>query len=129
MRTMRQGRRAGERGFTLLEVLLGVVLLGAVFAPVVAVLSGGLQGASVREAETRALYLAQARMEELAALDFDQLSPGTSLSEWVTTPDSVYRAVEVQVNPDGGFDPNMKQITVTVGSVVLSTYRADELMP
>lgn len=129
MRRRRGCVSLGDRGFTLVEVLLGVVLLGALFAPLVAALSGSLTAVEAREKDTRALYLAQGRMEELLARDFDSLTPGSSLSDWVTLPDSVYRAVSITANPGGSFDANLKKITVTVGTTVLAAYRTNEFEP
>ena len=119
----------GDSGFTLIEVLLGVVLLGALFAPLVAALSGSLTAVEAREKDTRALYLAQGKMEEILALDFDAITPGTSLSDWVALPDSVRRNVNIEPNPGGAFDVNVKKITVTVGTAVLSAYRTNEFEP
>ncbi len=121
--------RTDESGLTLIEVLMGVVILTVAIAPVVLLLSGTLRGAEVQAETTRGLYLAQAKMEELLALDYNDLTPGGSLSGWVTAPDSVYVAVQVTMNPGGTFDTNMKQITVTAGTVTLKTYKTRAFEP
>lgn len=120
-----------ERGLTLIEVLMGVVILGTAIAPVAMLLSGGLQGSAGRTDDARALYLAQGRMEEMLALDYDDLAMGapSSLSDWVAVPDSVYRRVDIQLNPEDRFDPNMKRIIVTVGSVRLAMYKTRPFEP
>ena len=119
----------GQEGLTLVEVLMGVVILGAAVAPAAFLLSGDLQGLEIREEATRSLYLAQGKMEEIRALDYDDLTAGTSLSSWVTLPDSVYIEVNVTLNPGGTFDTNMKKISVTSGIVTLNTYRTNALEP
>ncbi len=118
-----------DNGLTLIEVLMGVVILGTAVAPVALLMTSGLQGAQVREDSARTLFLAQGRMEEVLALDYDEISVGQGLSDWATAPDSVYRAVEVIDNPGGSFDTDMKQITVTVGSVSLATYKTNAQEP
>jgi prepilin-type N-terminal cleavage/methylation domain-containing protein len=118
-----------DRGFTLIEVLMGVVILGTALAPVALLLSGGLQGAQIREESTRACYLAQEKMDEVLALDFRLISNGEMFSDWVAVPDSVFRYVHVMVNPSGSFDNRMKRIAVTVGTTTLTTYVTESYEP
>jgi|GEM_PF-1520809 len=127
MGRIRIGKEQG--GLTLVEVLMGVVILGAAVAPAAFFLSGDLQGLAIREEATRSLYLAQGRMEEIRALDYDDLTAGTSLSRCVALPDSVHIEVNVTPNPGGVFDANMKKISVTVGTVTLNTYRTNASEP
>jgi len=118
-----------QSGLTLVEVLVGVVILGAALAPAALIMGDALTGSAVQLDAARSLFLAQGRMEEIRILDYNQISPGTGLSGWVTAPDSVYRAVKVTVNPGGTFDPNVKSVEVTVGTVTLTTLRVREFEP
>ncbi len=118
-----------QDGLSLVEVLMGVVILATSITPVAFLLTGDLQGVAIREETTRALYLAQGKMEELLALDYDDLKQGPSFSGWAEGPDSVYLDVVVGLNPSGSFDPNMKQISITTGSVTLHTYRTNAFEP
>lgn len=118
-----------DRGLTLLEVLIGVVILGTAMAPVALVLSGGLQGSEIREEAARSLLLAQGKMDELLALDFDDLTVKDVLSDWVAAPDSVYREVWISDDPGGTFDADFKSLSVTVGSTTLTTYKTNAFEP
>ena len=90
-------RRVNERGLTLIEVLLGVVILGVAVAPVAALLGGTLSGSETHVADARSLHLAQGKLEELMALDFEDLKLGTSLSDRVAAPDSIDRYVLISM--------------------------------
>lgn len=122
-------RILAEKALSLIEVLMGIVILGTALAPVAMLLGGALGGSEMRHEDARSLYLAQGKMEEVLALSFDDLPLGYSFSDWVTAPDSVYRTVTVSMNPEGRFDSNVKQISVTVGELTILTYRTDAFEP
>jgi len=57
--------RVSCRGFTLLEIILAIALIGAVTAVVFVVLSRSLRAAALTEGKTTAMLLAQARLATL----------------------------------------------------------------
>ena len=71
---MRLIRRYNTGGFTLLEVLLSILLLGAGFAILLQIISTGLFAGSQNEDEIVATYLAQEKIEELRNTDFSAIA-------------------------------------------------------
>lgn len=67
--------RNREGGFSLLEVLLAVLLLGIGFAVLLQVVSAGLFAGSVNENEITAAYLAQEKIEEIRNADLYTVTP------------------------------------------------------
>ena len=71
---MRRGEREDHRGFTLLEIVLAIFLLGIALAPMIGAFSPVLE--STRATEETAVFTNQARwtLSRVAALDFLTLS-------------------------------------------------------
>ncbi len=96
-----------QKGFTLLEVLIAVVLFSAGFIILLEIISAGLFVGGQNEDEITALYLAQEKIEELKNASFASIAaeakaavsgfPALSRQVAISTPQS-----------------NLDQITVTV---------------
>lgn len=127
MRTVCLARKCclEHRGFTLIEVLLAAVIIGVALIPVLNLFQTAAGNMTVAERETRATFLAQARLEEVKDLNYASINsiPRTACPE---DPACDYA---VAVEPLGG----AKRITVTVyypgagggeRTVVLTTVRA-----
>lgn len=59
--------RPGQRGFTLLEVLVAFTLLALLFAALFEVFAGGLTAARIGQVRSHAALLAQSKLAELSA--------------------------------------------------------------
>ena len=113
-------------GFTLVEALLSVVLLGVIAAGISAPYISGLQSL---EAQADRMLLdshLRGRMEALIGLPLDQIIPDT---EVVTIRGQSYTITwteeGVDLNADSVPEPNAKQITVTVFDRSLTTIVVD----
>ena len=62
--------RSSRSGFTLVEACVSVLILGLVFAGLLAILSAGRKGASLAENRLAALHIARQEMEGLRLNDF-----------------------------------------------------------
>src|SRR5512143_4149682 len=106
MRFQRLGYMRARDGFTLMEVLVAMAILGIGLAILLELFSGGLRSARVSEEYTRALWYGKAKMEEILT--------AKDLSEGVTedTFDSQFswKSEVTKANPRLGQDenPNIK---------------------
>ncbi|ODT57967.1 hypothetical protein ABS71_19170 [bacterium SCN 62-11] len=66
-----------RRGFTLMEILMGMALLALILVVALCVLQWALLGSNRQQAQTRAAFLAQEQMEVLCATDEPQSGQGT----------------------------------------------------
>jgi prepilin-type N-terminal cleavage/methylation domain-containing protein len=66
----RRRRDAGERGFTLIEVMVAIVLLGIVAAALVPLLVGALRASNSAKLNTQAKNLVQAQIERMRNLPY-----------------------------------------------------------
>jgi len=101
-----------EKGFTLLEVLVAIVLLVVGVAVLVGLFSNALIGSSDAENTTIAMNLIQGRMEEIRNLGFSNIIPEPKVD--VSGFPGFQRKVTID-DPEG--DPtvnDLKQVTVTV---------------
>jgi general secretion pathway protein I len=65
-----------KRGFTLMEVLVAISILGIGLGIILELFSGGLRSAKISEEVTKAVWYGQSKMEEL--LNTKELSEGTT---------------------------------------------------
>lgn len=102
--------RRGEDGFTVVEVLVAVVILGFVLIAVNALLLAGFAQAAVSKRASDAAGVAQQELETLRDLSYAniQATPSKTVTVGAYTY-TVNRTVTVD-DPQ----PNMKHITVTV---------------
>ncbi len=78
--------RAGEDGFTLLEVIVAFSLAAVVFAALAVAMAGGLKAVRVAKDRTRGNELATAAIEDLQRFDYDHLGLCPSSGSGVTDP-------------------------------------------
>ena len=114
--------RNKEGGFSLLEVLLAILLLGTGLAFLLQVVSAGLFAGGQNEDEIVATYLAQEKIEELRNYSsIASISPGTEPAV------QYFPAFSRQVAVDKTTQQNLAIITVTVSwyggkPIVMVTY-------
>lgn len=113
-------------GFTLVEALLSVVILGLIAAGISAPYISGLQSLEVQADRMLLDSHLRGRMEALIGLPFDQISSDT---EVVTIRGQSYTITwteeGVDLNADSVPEPNAKQITVSVFDRSLTTIVVD----
>jgi type II secretory pathway pseudopilin PulG len=125
-----RGRRAGAAGFTLLEAVVFIVVLGVMLAGLVVALRSPLQQSSVAGQTDLSAELAQQRMELILAQRrtagfgafTDPCSPGPGPAQ--CTPPAGYTVAASIVAGWGGDPTNYKVVTVTVSGTFASTATA-----
>jgi prepilin-type N-terminal cleavage/methylation domain-containing protein len=128
-----------QKGFTLLEALLALTMVGIMVLPLTVGMIGVMRGVSSREDLTAVGNAARGKMEEVLAMGMANIplssppgSPG-SLSDVVTIQGrTVQRQVIVDLADgnwptDGTVDPDFKKITVRVSGFELQSYSALKL--
>jgi len=73
---LRHGRVTDKNGFTLMEVLVAIAILGIGLGILLELFSGGLRSARISEEYTKALWYGKAKMEEI--LSAKDLSEGVT---------------------------------------------------
>ena len=133
MRDIKNGIGKNKKGFSLIEVLIGLVVLAFGLLSIGAMQIVSIKGGYFSNNITRATVLAQNRLEQLKRLDFNNnnIDPALSSGEHNdgAIPDSVFtRGYNVQDTA-----PTLKTITVTVRwvdrgdhNISLSTMRAKQ---
>jgi prepilin-type N-terminal cleavage/methylation domain-containing protein len=129
---------ANQQGFTLVEVLVTLTIVGVMLVPLTVGLTSVVSSVSIREELTMLSNAARGKMEEVLAMGFANIPlsapPGTPsiLSDQVTIGGQlVQRNVIVDLAdgdlpPDGLADPDFKQITIEMGSFELQSYVSAE---
>ena len=123
-----------ERGFTLIEIIVLIVLAGIIIPVIVVPFATGIRGSKKPEMVTTAMYLAHQRMEEMMKFDYSRtpdLDP-TALTLPAPAPISGYQwqwQIEwVVPNPVGNdfigsaTDQGYKRILVRVSDPESDTY-------
>ncbi len=102
-----------ESGFTLVEQIVTLAILGMVLTAAMAALATGGLGLNVATSRNEAMNLAQAQMECIKNQDFDDTgaSPYRTCSATIVPPSGYL--VEFDVKPDP-LDPFLQRIEVTV---------------
>jgi type II secretory pathway pseudopilin PulG len=138
--TLRAGRRTNDskllfknRGFTLIEIIVLIVMAGIIIPAIVVPFVTGVKGSGKPEMVTTAMYLAHQKMEELMKFNYNraELAP-TNLIACPTPPPSGYQwQYEILYVPSndlmatGSVNPpetNYKRIRVRVTDSENSTY-------
>lgn len=68
---------AGKKGFTLIEVVIFILLLGIALVPLIGVLGNALHSSAGHHAIRTATYLAQGLMEEVSGKNFEDIESFT----------------------------------------------------
>lgn len=96
-------KKRSEAGFTLIEVLAAVALLGIGLGVLLELFSGGLRSAKISEEYTRALWHGKAKMEEI--LSSKNLSEGVSEDSF--DPQFSWKSEVTKANPNVGQEENV----------------------
>ena len=119
--------RTCARGFTFVEVLIAMVILGLSAVAVGSVYTSGVQALDMQNVDVRLDSALRSKMEYLLAFDWSQLTGG---NETVTVRGVDYTlewAVSlVDVSGDAVPDPYAKRLTVTLRDKVLVTIVCDD---
>ncbi|MGA1876407.1 MAG: type IV pilus modification PilV family protein [bacterium] len=112
-----------DKGFSLLEVVLAMALISLALAPIMHDLAAGIRIAGRGDTLARNCFLAQAKMEEILAMDFNNLvdANGTTIQG-----DNLAWQVSVSLydgDNDGYLDPGLKHISLQAGDIKLQTLR------
>jgi len=118
----------GNKGFTLIEIIVLIVLAGIIIPVIVVPFATGIRGSGKPEVVATAMYLAHQKMEELTKFDYSrapELNPGTYTLpappisgytwQWVIS------YVDNNFNASGS-DVGYKMIRVSVTDPQSSTY-------
>ncbi|MEW5801005.1 MAG: prepilin-type N-terminal cleavage/methylation domain-containing protein [bacterium] len=112
-----------EQGFSLLEVVLAMAIISVAMVPITQNLAGSVKIGSDGNILARQSYLAQAKMEEILAQDFNLMSDangsqilGVSIPWQVSI--SAYDA-----DGDSTPDPDLKHVLLQAGEIRLETLR------
>jgi prepilin-type N-terminal cleavage/methylation domain-containing protein len=116
-----------KRGFTLIELMAAVTILAIVIAPTLGLFSASFKNNRAAKEKTVAVALAQAKIEELKAVHYQELSAleGEPIEEIPVEEGSKYsRRTEI-----AQLEPKLLEINVTVywdgGEVSFSTLKGD----
>ena len=119
--------RGNQKGFTLIEILILIVLAGIIIPVIVVPFATGIRASMKPEMVTTAMYLAHQKMEDLMEYDYSQAnlaigtytSPGPPISnytwQWVIS-------YVTNTFAASGSDVGYKMIQVTVTDPQGSTY-------
>ena len=118
---------SGQKGTTLIEVLIAIALLGMIAVPFLTALSTSSRALIIADERTTAESLVRSEMEYVKSCDYDSASYEHAD---VPSPDHPGYTVSVDVEALNDPDDGIQEITVTVkrdGEVVLttSTYKVD----
>jgi hypothetical protein len=119
----------GERGFTLIEIIILIVLAGIIIPVIVIPFATGIRGSAKPEMVTTAMYYAHQRMEELMKYDYCNaaLNVTGGFVAFATGGEPNYTGLNNIVYVDdtfaaSGVDVGYKMIQVTVTDPQGSTY-------
>jgi prepilin-type N-terminal cleavage/methylation domain-containing protein len=105
---------ASDAGFTLVEILLAVTLLGLLAAGVSMMYASGLKALDVQSDRILLDSALRSRMEFLIGTSFDELTDGGETIQIRSTVVSIYWKVEpADLNGDGAAEAGAKKIIVT----------------
>jgi len=130
-------KRRRDQGFTLIEVIIALAILGIGLTVIIQLFSGGLRLAKISEEYTRAMNLGRMKMEEITYQP--KLEEGTSEGEF---DDTFHWQVQIKkkdllpVEKDSDFKPPVELFQVRVNilwksgskekSATLESYKANK---
>ena len=116
-------KKEGQKGFTLLEIILAMTIISLAVVPISMSLGRSLQIGGGGDTAAKSYHLARAKMEEFLAKDFDIMADanGTAILE----KNQVWRVNVSLFDGDGDSnpDPDLKHIYVKAGDQELETLR------
>ncbi len=118
----------GNKGFTLIEIIVLIVMTGILLPAIVVPFATGIKESGKPEMVTTAMYLAHQKMEELMKFDYSRapdLTPGTYTLPAPPIPGYTWQWGISYVNNSfgaSGSDVGYKMIQVTVTDPQSSTY-------
>ena len=139
----KETKGAGESGFSLIELVLAVLIMGIALVPILESLGSAFNPSSSAEAQVLLTNAARAKMEEVLAMSYTgvpvsgDVTPSALLSDTVTIHGkTVNREVYVvlwdgdgdghpPLEVSGLPDPNLKKITVQVGGLRIETLKSN----
>lgn len=116
-------KKGGQKGFTLLEIILAMTIISLAVAPISMGLGRSLQIGGGGDTAARSYHLARAKMEEYLAKDFDAMADANGTA--ILGENQIWR-VNVSLfdgDGDGDTDPDLKHIYVKAGDQELETLR------
>ena len=136
MRQVREKRsRKGQRGFTVLEVLLAIFILLVAIGPLINAYRPSLFSALTEQAQTVFVNQARQTLNRVASLDFDTLwnnqGNPVNLGNLFTASDETFSLNGVSYSPtvsivdSSGGAGGLVEITVAISGVTLKTLKAD----
>jgi type II secretory pathway pseudopilin PulG len=127
----------GNKGFTLIEIIILIVMAGILLPAIIVPFATGIKGSGKPEMVTTAMYLAHQKMEEFTKYNYCNaaLSP-TALTAYVNIAGfpgyqwqwSIYYVNNSFLNPDLVTDRGYKMIFVRVSDPMLSTYEINSVV-
>jgi len=118
----------GNKGFTLIEIIILIVMAGILLPAIIVPFVTGVRGSGKPEVVTTAMYLAHQKMEELMKFDYDkapELNPGTYTLPAPPIANYTWQWVISYVDNNfaaSGSDVGYKMIRVTVTDPQGDTY-------
>jgi type II secretory pathway pseudopilin PulG len=138
----RNPKSAFERGFTLIEIIVLIVMAGIIIPAIMVPFATGIRGSKKPEMVTKAMYFAHQRMEELMKFDYGAGTTWTTAYadidpinfpnyqwQWeiVYVPRDNLNAVG-QLNQYGGINRGYKRMMVRVRDPELTTYEVSSVV-
>jgi type II secretory pathway pseudopilin PulG len=126
--TLRTPHSPFQRGFTLIEIIVLIIMAGIIIPVIVVPFATGIRGSNKPEMVTTAMYLAHQKMEELMKFNYDrapELTPGTYTLPAPPIAGYSWQWVISYVDNNfaaSGSDVGYKMIQVTVTDPQSSTY-------
>ncbi|MBN1227499.1 MAG: type II secretion system protein [Deltaproteobacteria bacterium] len=116
-------KKKGQKGFTLLEIIMAMTIISLAVAPISMGLGTSLQIGKGGDTAAKSSYLAQAKMEEYLAKDFDAMADANGTV--ILGENQVWRVNVSLFDGDGDSnpDPDLKHIYVKAGDQELETLR------
>ncbi len=122
----------GQGGFTLLEVVLGVIIIGLIGTGVIQAIDTNARAVRVLDEQVQATNLVTAYLEGIRQIPYsDNPSPYANVGDNITKPTQYSVAVNIAYSADGvnwtttHTNENLQKITISVfregGKLVLST--------